>query len=206
MDGPLGNETHRHWYAPAAAAFAVAAVTATVAVAVPRTTASVTGNAAPVTLQLTRQERIRAAIQAELATHPDWPQRDVTVTDDGAPVGMVQVPFGPQDPPGYLAWVKGLGPRYGEQVATGVRYVADRPGVPTESGLATIRDAVTTRLEPLSVSADISMGTHVSPFDGAVVIDHERTADKPFLAALDSLRHRYGSLIKVTVTGPMIPA
>jgi len=135
-------------------------------------------------------EARRAAVQAELAEHPEWPQRTVTVED-----GKLGLPHGVGDPKEYMDWLNELGWRYDGAV----RWVyVQEPGAPSLAELAAVQQQVKRDLRELNPRVGLSMGAR--PQNGRVELHYARTSDPAFLAFVAREKAKYGDLFHAEPT------
>jgi hypothetical protein len=107
-------------------------------------------------------------LRADLAAHPTWPQRQITMQD-----GLLLLPYGASDAKDYLAWIIQLGHRYDG----GIRrtYVQDTPGAPAPAELEVIKDRVARDLRELH--ADFAYSLLVMLEHGRVELEYQPTID-----------------------------
>lgn len=138
-------------------------------------------------------EARRAAVQAELVGHPEWPQRAITVED-----GKLGLPFSAGDSQDYLDWQAELGYRYDGMVRR--IYVQDTPGAPSLAELRDIQSEVSAQLKALP-SQTASWSLSVDLAKGWVRLQHDPTSDPAFLNLLTRASNRYGPRFHASDSG-----
>ena len=137
-----------------------------------------------------RVEQARSEFAAQIAQHPNWPQRPVQVRN-----GEVWVPMGPKDPADYRKWVEGLAYR---GIPGGADYVADQPGVPTMAELENAQTKIRDILERSATKARNRWNANLNGIDGTVHVTSCPTSNQdsqPVLDALAQIKRDYGSMV-----------
>ena len=138
-------------------------------------------------------EARRATVQAELAAHPAWPQRQITLKGR-----FLVFPFSPGDPQAYLDWLVELGWRYDGAVKRD--YVQDNPGAPSLAQLDEIKTKVWAELMGLNTTLP-ALALAKNPELGRVELHHDPTTDAAFLNVIERARQTYGALFDAQASG-----
>lgn len=120
---------------------------------------------------------------ADLRTHPEWPQRAVTV--DGQ---NVVLRFSAGDPPEYLQWTVDVGRRLDGDVRR--EYVVDSDAAPSLDELTSIEDQVSAGLRTLMEPPDSVLSSN--PEKGRVEVKYEDTSSEELSRLLSEWKAKFG--------------